>query len=259
MANILRLQNHLKSRPIAPIFEGLKTHEKTNEVALRFMCVIDSEMSKKNLYDRINATDYPKILHELLGFHSYKDFTYYEYRDNIEFDGKLLKCQYGQCQFVGNYMLILTHMAINHKMDIGSQMCLYCDENEELKKHFQEKTFQACYDRYLDHMRRLNDISDDFIEDNAVHAIISDFYEMLKGCAHKLDVVATRRLHEYMGKKFQQSEQLPREGSNEMSRRVSVLRPRRLEKKFSAKKLNELFKTSMATFQREPFLLQPVS
>lgn len=129
-------------RKIAPVFDKLREFEKNDETALKFMSIVDYDFVKGDLYDRIQATNQPKLLHELLGFHSYKSFVYYNYIDSVHFDEKYLKCR--NCEFFGPYALTLTHMAINHNIHNGFKQCAYCN-HENLDKHFQENSFYGCY------------------------------------------------------------------------------------------------------------------
>lgn len=246
MSTISKLQQYLSQRPIAPIFAKLKEHEKNDEIALKFMCVIDYEATRIDLYARINGTNFPKLLHELLGFQSYTSFTYYDYSNNYCLRGNLLQCQFAQCQFIGPYTLTLTHMAVNHNMDVGSIICAYCHE-KTLKDHlFVENSLAQCYKNYL----LANEIPD---VDSGVHLIVVDFYEMLKECSKKLEVCTTRHLYRYVAKPYGQSEQLGRKYGNGLSRSIFVYQPKRKTKQFSIDKLNEEFISAMgALYDGDP-------
>lgn len=243
MANILRLQEHLSKRPIAPVFKNLKEHEKSDEIAQKFMCIVDYELNKNDLYARLNQTNSPKLLHELLGFHSYKSFTYYEYVSGSFLEGKFLQCKFDQCEFIGPYLLTLTHMAINHNTDVGSTICEYCND-QDLREHFLEDTFDECYQNYLDNKH----ISDGVIEENTVHQIILDFYNMLKECSKKLEVYTKRKLCRCNDAYSDKSEQFAQRYGEDDARRLIEHCPRRAVKSFSMTRFDNEFKQALVTF-----------
>lgn len=242
MANILRLQEHLQSRPIAPIFANMKDHEKDDEIALKFMCVIDFEATKLNLYDRIKGTNLPKLVNGLLGFDSYKSFNYYDYRVNRSFRGKNLKCKFGQCRFFGPYALVLTHMAINHNMHFGMQLCGYCCKTK-FREHIDEKSFEECYERYL----RLEDISEIANEAIDVDEIILDFYDTLRKCCNRLNIRNVRQLHNYAGRGFGTPVQLGDDYDGDIPK-VTLYQPKLRSKCISLANLNQAYNTAMKAF-----------
>lgn len=244
MANIPKLIEHLSSRPIAPIFGRLDENEKNDENALKFMCVVDYEMSKKRVYDRIaaliRATNYPKLLNELLGFNSYKSFRYFEYHGNQHFDGKYLRCQSAPCEFVGPYMLTLTHMAINHNAHHGTKICLYC-KKFELKMHNTTDSFGKCYKNYRDE----EEIPHVFIESTGVNEVISEFYAVLKDCSKSLDVYTQRHLYGFVGKLYNQKESLVGNYGGDIAPEITIGATRGTPKPIPIGKLNKVFEKVM--------------
>lgn len=244
MAYILRLMEHLLTRPIAPMLEHLGETEKNDEIALKFMCVVDYDVTRQNLYERISDTKFPKLFNELLGFHSYKSFQYYDYVGNNHFSGKFLQCKFAQCQFFGPYALVLTHMAINHNMHYGFKLCAYCCR-VELKMHLViDGSFQRCYEQYL----QRTEISDIVFEVSAVCAIIADFYDVMKECAKKLGVYTKRQLHNYAGKGYGTAEQLTKRYGGDISRQTIVFYPKLNGKSMSIDRLKHEFNIVMTDF-----------
>lgn len=184
MENTPKLIEYLNKRPFAPILERINHDELADEIALKFMCIVDYEVTKRNFYARISDTNFPKLLYELLGFYSYKNFRFYDYIGNKRFADKQLQCKFAQCQFFGPYLSVLTHMSINHNMHFGLVLCAYCC-NYELQQHFADNSFEACYEKYL----KREEVPD--VAAEIVCQIISDFYFMLKKCSQKLKVSCT--------------------------------------------------------------------
>lgn len=244
MAYILRMLDHLSARPIGPIIGCLDENEENDETALRLMCIIDYELERRtNFYKRISETKLPKLLHELLGFHSYKSFQYYDYIGNCQFNRKYLHCKYGQCQFFGPYMLVMTHMAINHNMHCGIKLCAYCC-HVELKLHFAENSFQKCYEKYL----KREEISDIIVESSVIYEIISDFYNVIKDCSIRLGVRSRRQLHNYSGKGFGTAEQLAKNYGGYISKETIVFQPKLTGKPILIDQLNKEFHRVMIMF-----------
>lgn len=192
MLNIQEVQEYLLSRPIRVAFSQLNDDEKNDETAIKFMCVVDFEVQRKNLYEQMATTNIPKLFQQLLGFHSYKYFTYYDYQDSSLLSGKNLQCR--QCELFGPYTTILTHMATNHNISIGNKLCAYC-ENCELNRHFEDASLQRCYNNYL----RTKAISDIEREAIRVHQVVKEFYNVLKLFSKTMDVLVYRKLHSYAG------------------------------------------------------------
>lgn len=235
MSTILELQQLCKNQPIAPIFERLKEEEKSDETALKLLLVINYVVLQRNLYARIGDTKLPKLLHELLGFHTFKSFTYYNYAGNVNFNGKFLQCKFGQCQFSGPYMIVLTHMAINHNAHYSTTKCLYCCRID-LKTHFENDSFQQCYETYS----ASDNISDMIEEATGVHDIIVEFYDTLKKCAETFGVCTQRKLHRFEAKGVAKSEQLSINGRG-MSNEAVVYKPNPRLKRINIGMLNREF------------------
>ncbi|XP_037027493.1 uncharacterized protein LOC119068136 [Bradysia coprophila] len=167
--------------------------EKNDETALKFMCIIDYEIERNGLYEKIKNTNYPKLFEELLCFHSYKNFTYYEYKDSPFLNGKNVQCC--RCELFGTYTSILTHIAINHDLHIGNRLCFYCGK-KELKIHFEEESLQKCYEEYL----LSKNITEVELGAIAVHKVITEFYDVMKSFSKSMGVLIVRKLHSYTAK-----------------------------------------------------------
>lgn len=249
--NIDALRDYLLSRPIANVFENLSDSEKHSETALKFMCLVDLEMETHGLYARISATNYPKLRNELLGFHSYKSFIYYSYKNILKFKGMNLQCY--RCQFFGPLAITLNHMAMNHNIAVNYRICAYCGQ-EELKKHFSEDgSLQRCYEQYLQKI----DVSDIILESTGVHKIIIEFYRVLKKLSEALKVLTYRQLHYYTGKGCGKPDIVTVEHGNDLRSSCTVYKPRIVKKKMSKEKLNEMFEVAMiARYGRDQYLNQ---
>lgn len=139
MTRLDRITAHLPKRPFAPSLERSK--EKNSEEALKVMCVDDYFIEQDSLYDRIIGQ--PKLLEQLMMFKSYRSSQYFHYDTiGIGIGNQLLKCK--DCELVGPYGCILTHMAINHDMHIGLVHCAYC-KRQKVATHMEEETFEDCY------------------------------------------------------------------------------------------------------------------
>lgn len=170
---------HLQKGPFASIFEY--SNEKTNPIALKLMCIIDYNTQRMELYQRMLAAD-PKLLTQLMQFHSYGLFKYYDYQVDQVIGKHVLKCKF--CELIGPYRCIATHLAINHDTHIELTRCAYCNRIE-LKKHFGEDLLHKCYAKYL----QQNAIQ----LDETVCSIVSDFYGMLKEIAVKFKISTDRK------------------------------------------------------------------
>lgn len=193
MLKIKEVKEHLSSRPIGVVFKKLSDDEKSDENSLKFMCVVDVDVERNDLYRKIAATNSPKLLHQLLGFPSYRNFTYYEYQDDLQLIGKNLQCC--KCELFGPYSSVLTHMATNHHVPIGNILCAYCGK-VELKKHFDDGSLGKCYENYL----KQKDISYDSQKAIAMHKVIKEFYDRLKDLSVYFGVHVRRQMHCYAGK-----------------------------------------------------------
>lgn len=81
---------HLMSRPIASIVENSK--ERCNEIALKLMCIVDYRLEKLKLYPEMEAIS--KLTEQLLKFHSFGSFNYFNYKMPYNMFGtKVLKCK----------------------------------------------------------------------------------------------------------------------------------------------------------------------
>lgn len=235
--SIPELQEYLKSQPIAPVFEALQDDEKNNEIALKFMFIVNYMGLQTGLYQRIYGSNQPKLLHQLLGFHSYKLFTYYQYVSSGTFLGKDLQCKIGGCQFFGPYMTTLTHMAVNHDKHSSSKMCAYCCRIK-LKAHFDDDSFQRCYEKYL----QRDDILDMGTEATAMDEIVTNFYKNLKICAESVGVCCTRPLHRFNGKGKMVNHA---RGGDSANRRIIIFKHASKPKAFDTDKLNQEFSKAM--------------
>lgn len=181
------IANYLKNLPIAPIFDS--SHEKDNLIALKLMCVVNFYMQRdhRKLYERMNA--YPKLKSQLLEFHSYSHFTYYDYQVNKTKLGKsVFQCTY--CDLVGPTANIMTHLAISHNIHTASKICVYC-KRKNFRNHFYESSFDECYQNYI--------LKNHIEWDGIVCGIICDFYDLLKLMSKVLNVCINRQ-HNYAAK-----------------------------------------------------------
>lgn len=179
---------YLRTRPIAPILE--QSDEKENLIALKVMYILDFEMDRNELYTRMENVNCDTLLMQLLRFHTFKSFKFYEYTVKRELKRLTLQCTV--CGLLGPYACILSHMAINHTLHVGLKMCLYCDR-VELRKHFDNNSLDRCYRNYL-RERNINE------SDTNVCKIVSEFYDMMRRISEKFSVITVRK-HNYAGKR----------------------------------------------------------
>lgn len=175
-----KIREHLRGRPIAPIFQA--STEKESEVALKVMCIIDYFIAKRNMNEAIDTE--PKLREQLLHWSSFENFWYYIYSAPADwFTTEVLQCK--RCEFIGPYLTTLTHMAVNHDLHIGLKKCVWCDR-VDFETHVKENTKKECYEMYLAKQQIPN-----------VHPhVVTEFYDMLKTIAGALRV-RTRRSVEY--------------------------------------------------------------
>lgn len=176
-----RMITHLRRRPIARIFEQCR--EKDNDAALKLMCILDYGTERLDLYTKIQAAS-PKFLAQLMQFYTFASFKFYNYLVKKEIGARILRCKF--CDLIGPYANILSHMAINHNAHIGVKMCVYCNRTE-LDKHFEDKTLDECYQKYVERVK----IYDDEWHSN-VCEIVAKFYGMLRKLSKKLDICSNR-------------------------------------------------------------------
>lgn len=207
---------HLLKRPFAPILE--QSGDKTNPLALQLMCIIDYYMEESSLYSRIAQLQSPKLLVQLMKFHSFAAFKYYDYRANRIICNKILQCKF--CDLHGSYPLILTHMAVNHNVHIGLKFCTYCNNRNELKTHFNDYSLDHCYKSYI----RKHEITknDEFCE------IVTNFYGMIKKIAEKLFISVIRN-HGYAGIGFKTVEKMSKNYGQDFSNDCVVNRETRIK------------------------------
>lgn len=224
--------SHLLRQPFAPVFNNLRSNEdKSDVIALELMCILDYHLQSMNLYNRIAETQRPKLLMDLMRFRSYKSFFYYEYQGHGQLEGKYLKCRF--CELFGPYVLILTHMTINHDEHIGLVKCAYCNQTD-LKTHFQHGTMQTCYERYLEKP----DVAD-VIDDTLTPTIITDFYGFLKNLSINLGVHTRRILHSFTGTFYGATDRISGRNARIASYEVGY-RQRKTRKNISIEKLNAI-------------------
>lgn len=171
---------YLRTTPIAPILE--QSDENQSLIALKVMAVLDNEMNRNGLYNRIDRTNSDTLLMQLLQFHTFQSFKYYDYVLRREIKRLTLRCTV--CGLFGPFTCILSHMAINHDSHIGLKMCLYCDR-VEMQKHFENHSLDRCYVKYL---REQNITASEKI----VCEIVAEFYDMLRKISDKFSIITTR-------------------------------------------------------------------
>lgn len=210
------IEIHLSKRPMARILE--RTNEKNNPVALRLMCIIDYYMEERRLYSRISKTQSPKLLIQLLKFHTFVSFKYYDYRASRKVGDKVLRCKF--CELIGPYCYILTHMAINHNAHIGLKICAYCNR-QELKFHFIDGMFDHCFGNYSQ--------KHGVIKDNEVSEIVAAFYGLIKEVSEKLNVCTVRN-HAYAGTGYTAIEKIAQKYGRDFPTDCVIFQQRNFEK-----------------------------
>lgn len=171
------LIKYLSNRPIEPILRESK--EKDDLMALKLMSIIDYSIEKKSLYEKMQ--DQPKLKKQLMQFHSYGKFKYYDIQVYGAIGERLLQCKL--CDLVGPYAYILTHMAIVHNSHISTKTCAYCNR-KDIIAHSLDKSLQMCYDEYL----KKYDIQPATINTE----VIVEFFELIKKIAKELGVIVSR-------------------------------------------------------------------
>lgn len=86
---VSKLLEYLNGRKIAPIVNV--STEKDNEIALKLMSVIDQKLEETKLNDEMAGS--PKLLKQLLNFHSFSQFHFYKYQPLKKFN-HILKCKH---------------------------------------------------------------------------------------------------------------------------------------------------------------------
>lgn len=227
LALIDALRAHLVKRPIAAIFEN--SNEKNDETALKFMCLVDYYVAEHKFYDEF--VKYPKLMAQLLRFHSYSSFVFYSYPAIRTISGHLLQCKF--CELTGPYSHILTHMAINHNAHIGLKTCAYCNRSQ-LIEHMQNGTFNTCYQHYM---------TTHGIDPNAVNVeIVNNFYKLLKNISSALDVLIFRT-EAFAGIGYRKTVDIERLYGSDFPTTCTVYSPRSNGKRINVNKLNHMFGT----------------
>lgn len=193
---IARITAYLRGRPIARIFE--QCHEKDNIIALKLLCILDHEMNRLNLYSEINASN-PKLLALLMQFSSFAAFRYYEYAVRKDIGARILRCKF--CNLVAPYAYVLAHMAINHNTHVGLKICAYCNR-VELNKHFDDKSLEQCYHKYIQQNEWHNHEWNVTVRD-----IVTKYYQLLKALARSFDVYTVRH-KQFIGRGYSAVEKL---------------------------------------------------
>lgn len=227
LALIDALRAHLAKRPIAPIFES--SHERNDGTALKFMCLVDYYVAEHKFYDEF--VKYPKLMAQLLRFHSYRSFVFYSYPAIRTISGLLLQCKF--CELTGPYSHILTHMAINHNAHIGLKQCAYCNRTQ-LTEHIQNGTLATCYQHYL---------TIHGIDPKAVDVdILNKFYKLLKNISSALDVVIPRS-EAFAGIGYRKTVDIERLYGPDFPTTCTVYSPKNTGKRINVDKLNHMFGT----------------
>lgn len=218
---------HLSKRPIALVLE--RSSEKTNPIALQLMCIIDYYMEERHLYARISKTQNPKLLMQLMKFHTYISFKYYDYRASRKIGDKILRCKF--CNLIGPYAYILTHMAVNHNAHIGLKLCAYCNR-QELKIHFNDGLFEHCYDHYIRKQQ--------MIKDDEICEIVAAFYSLIKEIAEKLNICTVRN-HAYAGTGYTSIAKIAQKYGRDFPSDCIIFQQRNFEKPIKSDTLQKEF------------------
>lgn len=221
---IKRLTEYLSGRPIAPILKESK--EKGDLKALKVMCVVDYYMQKCNLYDRMKQQ--PKLLCQLMGFHSYGSFKFYDCHVVSEISSHVLQCKF--CELAGPYHLMMTHMAINHNAHISHTCCAFCNR-VDVAEHIQYGTLNECYRQYMERYG--------ISPDDAPRFIVRKFYEQLRNIARAVDVLITRH-DSFTGTGYRTIEKVNCKISG-FPNTCIVYKPKKSHKKVNDAKLEQYF------------------
>lgn len=231
--------SYLSRRPIAPIVE--KSNEKNNVRALQLMCIVDHHMGQRKMYDRFAG--HPKMLTQLLQFHSFVSFKYYDYRANSKMFQKLMQCKF--CELIGPCTLILTHMSMNHNTHIGLKTCIFCNRTD-FADHLKTNTgLDDCYHEYKTKYNEIEELSKDH---NLLNAIV-DFYEMLNAISSRLNVCILRT-HGFAGSGHKVTEKLQRNYGDDLDSECIVFNVRNTKhKQLDSSKLRKEFNDIVKTMR----------
>lgn len=203
------IAKHLRKGSFCEIYE--RSNEKDTLGALKFMCIVDYSLQRwDNLYRRIEEVANPKLLTQLMQFHTYGSFKYYFYRVDDGIGKRVLQCK--SCELIGPYALILSHMAIVHNQHVGLRKCAYCDRID-FKDHIEDDTLQQCYRNYLQRYG--------IAWDEKICGIMNDIHDLLKGMADKFKVT-TRRDCAFRGIGYKTDEWLADGYDSELDENIQV-------------------------------------
>ncbi|XP_031628575.1 uncharacterized protein LOC116344248 [Contarinia nasturtii] len=225
------LIEHLKSRPIAPIYDAL--NEKYHLTVLKMLCVIDYHIDISGMYAEIDKM--PKLLSQLLtSKNSFASFKYYSYKlpTNVKIENKLLKCKH--CELLAPYSTTLEHMAFCHDFHVNVNICVWCE-----KCDYHQHSLEECYEAYM----AKHQFSSTFYP-----PVIPQFYRMLKRVAKKLRVNITHSQY-FKNASNKHLETIPLdEDDDSMSRDIIVFTAKRTSRVLDANELETKFQKAMQYF-----------
>lgn len=234
-----QLINHLSSRPFASILRHQLLRGE-NSIALKLMCIIDYLLETKHLYPEILGE--PKLSEQLLRFHNFEQFHYYEYKlSDFPFGDWVLACQC--CEFIAPYKYTLEHMVLSHNRHLSAELCHWCGQHE-LREHTQYDTLSQCFHNY--YFNKLGSYA------GAQHNIlIKNVFTQFRWLASKLGV-KTYRNTSYRASKSTVKEMLAT-GANDnadIAKEIFVTKTQiRTVKTIKLNQLDVLFQKAMDHFQ----------
>lgn len=231
-----KIREHLEGRPIALILAVCK--EKDSALALKLLCVIDYFIEKRQLNADIDSI--PKMREQLLNWHSFESFRFYNYLASGWFTREILQCK--RCEFIGPYLTTLTHMAVNHDLHIGLKKCAWCNRMD-FQEHIAQNTVQECYEMYL---------AKEQIHNVVYPKVVVDFYDMLKTIGGALEVKIRRR-EPFGGIGYKSKDYLfDIDSDGDVDQSVTVFSMKRKHRKeINTLELNKLFRKAMEHFHRK--------
>lgn len=260
-----KIREHLEGRPIAPNLAACK--EKDSVLALKLLCVIDYFIEKRKLNADIDAI--PKMREQLLNWHSYESFRFYNYSASNWFTREILQCK--RCEFIGPYLTTLIHMvsieislgsllckkkpninsivllvrisqAVNHDLHIGLKKCAWCSRMN-FQEHIAQNTVQECYEMYL---------AKEQIHNPDYPKVVVDFYDMIKTIAGALEVKICRK-DSFAGIGYKSKDYLfDVDSDGDVDQSVTVFSmKRKYRKEINTLELNKLFRKAMEHFHRQ--------
>lgn len=226
---------HLRGRPIAPIVNA--SEEKDDGIALKMMCIVDFTLESSGFYQKMKSM--PKLMGQLLNFHSFAAFKYIKYVKETTVIDKALQCKF--CELIGPYTLVLEHMVINHGYNASAVKCMFCND-ANLQDHNDSGTLHGCYENYKAKFSNLL-ISD----------VIVEFYDLLKKLAKQLNVQCSRnKQFKNAVSTFARIESIASDAEGDISNEVIVSVPKKRKcKGIDLRPIDKLYRKAMLYFHKQ--------